>query len=243
MKKKRCFVASYYYYLEEYKKRLLLIDNKSSLIEGISKEESIYSDHGFIVKVTNYKKPHKFLFVEVSGENVDKYIPVKGMIEVTHLDTFKNEKDMMNYITYSEIILEGTDAVGKSSTVELLLMRFGILARDRETSVITPNMLFSVPMEKRALLYLDYLKKTKELIVFLVNNDEKELLRRVYSRKEILPYDLDAYKYNGLYKNTFEYMRNHNMLDNKLFMVDCTGLDINEQVNEVRKLIKRIDRK
>ena len=36
---------------------------------------------------------------------------------------------------------------------------------------------------------------------------------------------------------TYEYMKLNNMLENKMFLVNCTGLTIDEQVKAVKKII------
>ena len=52
-------------------------------------------------------------------------------------------------------------------------------------------------------------------------------------------YDLNAYEYNLLYLETYNYMKNNNMLANKLFLADVTDLDLNSQVEKVKKIIDR----
>lgn len=134
------------------------------------------------------------------------------------------------------IILEGTDAVGKTSTIEGL-KKYNIICEDRSKDIISKYMLFDYTLEFRANKYYEYLKNTDCKIIFLINNDKKELLRRVYSREKISDYDLDTNKYNELYKETYEYMKNNNMLENKLFLVDVTGLSLEEQINKVKEVI------
>ena len=135
------------------------------------------------------------------------------------------------------IIIEGTDAVGKTSTINEL-KKFNIICEDRSKDVISKYMLFDYNMEFRANMYHEYLKNNDSLVIFLVNNDGEELLRRVNSREIIGDYDLDAPKYNKLYLDTYLYMKEHNMLENKLFLVDVTNLTIEEQVNKVKEVIE-----
>lgn len=134
------------------------------------------------------------------------------------------------------IILEGTDAVGKTSTIEGL-KKYDITCLDRSKDIISKYMLFDYTLEFRAKKYYEYLKNTECKIIFLINNDKDELLRRVYSRETISDFDLDTNKYNELYKETYEYMRKNNMLENKLFLVDVTNLSMEEQINKVRDVI------
>ena len=134
------------------------------------------------------------------------------------------------------IILEGTDAVGKTSTIECL-KKENVICEDRSKDIISKYMLFDYSLEFRAKKYYEYLKNTDCKIIFLINNDKDELLRRVYQREKISDFDLDAAKYNELYKETYNYMKEHNMLENKLFLVDVTGLNLLEQVNKVKEAI------
>ena len=135
-----------------------------------------------------------------------------------------------------KIIIEGTDGVGKSTTIEKL-KEYNIICQDRSSDVISKYMMFDIDMETRVRKYFEYLKNNDCLILILINNDKEELMRRIYSRDKISDFDLYAYEYNLLYKETYEYMREKNMLLNKLFMIDVTNLSLEEQVNEVKKMI------
>ena len=174
--------------------------------------------------------------VEVSGSDLGKYEMPKGFVEVTNIAGYQNKNIYNGFVKKVGIILEGTDAVGKSLTIKGLLEQ-GIVCKDRESRVISANMLFEIPMAERAKKYEKFLIDNDELLLFLVNNDREELLRRVYSRGKITDFDLDTYEYNKLYKQTYEYMRAKGILHGKLYCIDCTGLGINEQLLEVRKVI------
>lgn len=135
------------------------------------------------------------------------------------------------------IILEGTDAVGKTSTIEEL-KKYNIFCEDRSKDLVSKYMLFKYTTEFRANKYYEYLKNTDCKIIFLINNDKEELLRRVYSREKISDFDLDTNKYNELYKETYDYMKENNMLENKLFLVDVTNLTLEEQTIKVKDVIE-----
>lgn len=134
------------------------------------------------------------------------------------------------------IILEGTDAVGKTSTIHEL-KKENIICLDRSKDMISKYMLFDYSLEYRASKYYQYLKENDCIIIFLVNNDKDELERRVRTRNEIGKYDLEAYQYNQLYIETYEYMKKHDMLENKLFLIDVTNLTLEEQVKKVKEFI------
>lgn len=135
-----------------------------------------------------------------------------------------------------KIILEGTDGVGKTATIKKLKEQ-GIVCQDRSKDIISKNMLFNVSMEERLKVYDEYLKNTNDIVIFLINNDKDELMKRIYSREVISDFDLDAYEYNKLYLDTYKIMKKENLLHKRLFMVDCTHLTLDEQVEKVKEII------
>lgn len=202
----------------------------------IKKRRRTYIDNNYQIDVDDFLAPNKFTMVEVSNDNLDEYKIPKGLVDVTNINGYQNKEIYNGFIKKVGIIIEGTDAVGKSLTLKGLLKE-GIVCKDRESKVISVNMLFEIPMEERAKKYEDFLINNDDLLLFLINNDKEELLRRVYSRGNISDFDLDTYEYNKLYKKTYEYMRANNMLHDKLHCVDCTGLDVNKQLVKVKKVI------
>lgn len=138
----------------------------------------------------------------------------------------------------NNIILEGTDGVGKTSTIKEL-NKYNIICQDRSKDIISKYMMFDIDMNTRAKKYYEFLKKNDCTVIFLINNNKEELMKRIYSREKISEFDLQAYEYNILYKDTYLYMKKNKMLNNKLFMIDCTGLSLSEQVQEVKNLIER----
>ena len=135
------------------------------------------------------------------------------------------------------IILEGTDAVGKTSVINNL-RDYKILDRDKNISSLFD---FNISLIDRVNKLKRYIDSNYNLVILLINNDKEELERRVNLRKIRDEYDKYAYLYNLLYLETYIYMEQNGLLDDKLFMVDCTCLSLNEEVDEVRKLILRKD--
>lgn len=134
------------------------------------------------------------------------------------------------------IIIEGADGVGKSITVEHL-KKYNIDSQDRNKDVFSKYMMFDVSMKERTKVYEDYLINHEDIVIFIINNNEKELLDRIYKRSIIDKFDLDAPKYNKLYLDTYNYMFKNNMLHDKLFLADCTNKSIDEQVSIVKEII------
>ena len=141
----------------------------------------------------------------------------------------------------NKYILEGTDGVGKSSTIKEL-EKEGIICSDRSTDVISKYMLFNVDMETRANKYQEYLKDSNIKVIFMINNNKTEINRRIYSREKISEFDKKANEYNKLYLDTYNYMIKHNMTHNNLFLVDCTNLTFINQVNQIKKIINEIEK-
>ena len=131
------------------------------------------------------------------------------------------------------IILEGTDAIGKTCVINNL-KDYNLLDRDKNISKL---FVFDISLIDRVKKLVDYLEKNDNQVIFLINNDKDELERRVSLREIQDEYDKYTYLYNLLYLETYLYMEKNNLLNNKLYMVDCTDLNISEQTNKVKKLI------
>jgi len=86
-------------------------------------------------------------------------------------------------------------------------------------------------------------KEQDTIIIFLVNLDKKELERRINSREKISEFDLEAYKYGVLYKDTYEFMIKKYDAKGRLLMVNCTGLNIEQQYKKVKDLILNLNSK
>ncbi|MBR3117330.1 MAG: hypothetical protein IKF36_05630 [Bacilli bacterium] len=134
------------------------------------------------------------------------------------------------------IILEGTDAVGKTSVINNL-SDYKLLDRDKNICGLFD---FNVSLVDRANKFKKYLDSNENYVIFLVNNDKDELERRIQLRETVDEYDKYAYLYNLLYLETYLYMKQKNLLGNKLFMVDCTGLSLEEETIKVKEIIDTI---
>ena len=134
------------------------------------------------------------------------------------------------------IVLEGTDAVGKTSVIKAL-SEYNLLDRDKNICRLFD---FDVSLLDRTNKLKEYLENTKEYVIFLINNDKEELERRISQRDTIDEYDKFTYLYNLLYLETYLYMEQKNMLVDKIFMVDCTGLSLEEQTNKVKEKVKNL---
>ena len=166
--------------------------------------------------------------------NLKIEIPV--WIDPISIKVYENIEIFNGSIISNNTILEGTDAVGKTTTITELLKE-GIICQDRCMDVISVNMLFDISMEERVMKYQEYLRNIDKKIIIMVNNNKEELEKRINEREKLSEFDTLAYEYNQLYMETYNYMKNHNMLEDKMFLVNCTGLTVDEQVNTVKKII------
>lgn len=135
------------------------------------------------------------------------------------------------------IILEGTDAVGKSSVIERL-SEYEIKDRDKN---ICSLMDFNLSLLSRVNKLVNYLEQIDDIVIFLINNDKEELERRISKREIIDEYDKYTYLYNLIYLETYTYIKQNNIINN-LYMVDCTNLNIEEQTDKVKTLVNSIRR-
>ena len=213
----------------------VLKNNNNKCIRKIRK---YYLDGDFEIDVDYFLEPLKMIMIEVATDSalLENYNYPRGFIEVTGNEKYENLGIFNGSIVSNNTILEGTDAVGKTTTITELL-KDGIICQDRCMDMISVNMLFEISMKERALKYKEYLKHIDKKIVIMINNDEEELKRRINKRKNLSEFDALACEYNKLYEETYYYMRNHNMLENRMFLVDCTGLTIKEQVEAVKEII------
>ena len=212
----------------------VLKDTKKS----IRKIRKYYQDGDYEIDVDYFMEPVSMIMVEVAslGAPLADYQAPKGFVDVTGNKIYENSSIYQGSILSSSTIIEGTDAVGKSTTVDRLLS-MGILCRERSMDMFSKYMEFTVPLEERVEHYYEYLKNHEEKVIFLVNHDKMELERRVSLRDVISEFDKKAYEYNQLYFETYQYMMEHDMLEGKLFLVDCTNLTFEEQVEKVKNII------
>lgn len=156
-----------------------------------------------------------------------------------------------------KVIIEGTDGVGKSSVCQSLaeyfqgkqlfnvlnhkVVPFPMEFLDREKTVVSANMLFDISDEVRVANITKYLAENDAVILFMVNNDGEELLRRIRERGNVdKEFDLDAPKYNELYLKTFRQLAENKDLEGRIALCDMTGLDKEESFHLVSYQLWRI---
>jgi thymidylate kinase len=156
------------------------------------------------------------------------------------------------------VIIEGTDGVGKSTVIKALEQYFGNHAiteykqtdkkpvklefefLDRETTTISASMLFTVRMMDRVERIKKYMDANPDtFILFLVNEDAEELMRRIKTRdKPISDFDNDAPAYNLMYMATYREMERQKYVNHQIGMLDVTGDGIKEETNSAIRAVK-----
>lgn len=212
-------------------------DGKKLVAKWIVKHRRTFEYNGFNVDVDEFVLPCRFIMVEVSSKTVDlnSFDEVKGTIEVTDNVRFKNANIINGSITDSNTYLEGTDGVGKTTIIRKLLDE-GIICYDRDLE-ISNYMLKNISLSERIARYSAYLKAVDHNIVFIVNNDKDEIMRRVYSRPNISEFDQDANIYNDMYNETFDKLEELGLLNGRLFRVDCTFKSVDSEIDMVKEII------
>ena len=142
------------------------------------------------VKTTVYENPENQLDIEEFKNgliivNSLKQIEIKSLVDVSKNELYKAEN--IDKLKIKNIIFEGTDGVGKTSTI-IGLINLGIVCLDRSEE-ICKYMLFDVDKKTRCEAYKKYLEESPYKVIFLINNSKEELERRIYSRKEISDFD------------------------------------------------------
>ncbi len=236
---KKEFLEKYLNSLKQIEQYELIKTIKSENEKNIKMIRKLYIDDEFEINVECFSRPIEFTLVEVKcigNKALDEYKLPYGFIDVTENMRFENNNIYQGSIISSGNIIEGSDGVGKTTTIKELLKK-GIVCQDRCMDVISPNMVYDVSLEERVKKYQEYLKKIDKKIIILVTRDKEELERRINSREKINEFDKYAYEYNIMYIDTFEYMKERNMLEGKLFMIDCTGLSIDEVTKKVEDIL------
>lgn len=212
---------------------------KNNDYKCVRKIRKYYIDGDYEIDADYFIEPIRMVMIEVSSTKpLEDYVPPKGFLEVSNTKTFENYGIYNGMVKANRTIIEGTDGVGKTETIKKLL-EDGIICQDRLVEVVSKNMFFDIDMDIRAKRIEDYLINNNNDIIILINNDKEELEKRIRMREVLSEYDLEAFRYNQLYLDTFNYMKENKMLHNKMFLVDCTHLTIDEQVREVKKIIER----
>ena len=156
------------------------------------------------------------------------------------------------------VVIEGTDGVSKSTVIKALEQYFGNHAiteykqtdkkpvklefefLDREKTTVSASMLFKVRMKDRVDRIKKYMDTNPDtFILFLVNEDAEELMRRIKTRdKPISDFDNDAPAYNLMYTATYREMERQKYVNHQIGLLDVTGDGIEEETNSAIRAIK-----
>ncbi len=224
----KCYIPTKKEYFEQF------LNTKKTVLEIVSnnKKRFIFGD-----LIVDYFEKTDLYLVYVPDEYID--LP-KGFLDVTDNPFFTEESIVQNRPSKIRPILEGTDGVGKTTFITELLKK-GFICQDRSADIISKNMLFTIPMEKRAQIYFNAFKESKNPVIFIINTDKKELERRINKRAEIeglCEFDDEAYRYGLLYRDTFIYMQKNNCLPNCFHLLDATGKTIEAVCAQIENICR-----
>jgi thymidylate kinase len=224
----------------------------------IQKEDA----EGAIKSANDWWEKHDY---EVKSIDIEELI-ARGKTQL-NLQLILPEKKKLKKVAKKEVatrkitvVIEGTDGVGKSTVIKALEQYFGnhtITERkqtdenpvklefeflDRETTTISASMLFTVRMKDRIERIKKYLDNNRDtFVLFLVNEDANELLRRIETRdKPVSDFDREAPAYNLLYMSTFREMKCHNMVNHQIAMIDVTDDDITTEQESTISAVKHM---
>ncbi len=228
------YVSTKREYLKDYLETLKLYRKEDIIYKNeIIGRKAYCLDNDIQIEVDCYFNLNNLTIIRTDNE---EYTPRKGLIKVSNL--YDQENIINGLITVPNFTLEGTDGIGKTSAIEGLLTE-GIVCFDRNLDVICKYMLFNVSMTERIARYKKYLENTKDRILFLVNMDKDEIRQRINSRDIISDFDKYAVEYNQLYYETFKEMEKKDYLNDKLFLLDCTNLSMEEEKNKIKEIVLR----
>ncbi len=228
------YVSTKREYLIKYLKKIKKLYEEPIIFKNKIIGKKMYcKDNDINIEVECYYNLNNLCVIRTNNK---AYIPDKGLVKVSAL--YEQENILQGLIKVPNYTLEGTDGIGKSTTIELLIEE-GIVCFDRNLNVICKYMLFNVPLETRIDEYKKFLKSTKDKIIFLVNMDEEELRRRINSRDIVSEFDKYSVEYNRMYFTTYKELERQGFLYDHLFLADCTGLSITEQKDKIKRMILR----
>lgn len=222
------------------KKYIALKDNleRIYLSDKVKINGYIVNKNGKQILVEHYKD---FITININSDikifyflNDSQCMIFSDFIEVTNNSKYLINNILNGSVKNMNVVIEGADGVGKSTLVSNLA-NLGYLVQDRAIKEITQKMRLEIPREIRineVKKYLQIYKNRK--VIFLYLSDEKELEKRIYSRKVISEFDKKAISFQRAYLDTYnslKYLKN-------LFAVDCLQKTPEYLTIEIKKLIE-----
>lgn len=170
--------------------------------------------------------------IYISESNV--HIIHNDFIEVTNNRIFDISNVLRGCVSYANTVIEGSDGVGKSTLVSNLA-QLGIICQDRAVNEITKKMKPEVDENERLYALQKYLNEDcTRKVIFIYMSDERELIKRIYSREIVSEYDKKTIAFQRLYVNTYEKLRDKH---SNLFLLDCLNKNRDDMVKEVMGII------
>lgn len=213
---------------------------KKVLYERFMRDKSVIKRytktlHGFKYIVTYYGE---FFTLDVVGIIKLFYFPenpsffmYRDFIDVTNNSLYSLSSIVSGKIRNTGIILEGADGSGKTTLCKEFA-KCGYLMEDRCVKSISKIMEADIPLDQRVDSVKQFLvTHPNNIVIFLNNTDDKEIMRRIYSREEVSKYDMQALKKRDLYHETFMKLQKYEI--NNIKEIDITNKSVKQIMTEI----------
>lgn len=234
---------------------LKYINTSTIVIKNIYKTITTYEGDGFNVNYIDYLAPTKFSIIDfefyksnIFSEFVNSnYFHIKGLVNITDLSIYDEKNIKEGSINKNRFIIEGVKGSGKSVLINAAIYD-GVICQDRDMEVISNDNYNNISIaEKSRLCYERIHRDNNEFLLIIKNIDQNELMRRIskrnmYNEKDLTTELFNNYAKLGEYINRYNeletYMKEKGLLDNKIDIINCTGLGKEVQQNILLKKMK-----
>lgn len=194
-------------------------------------------------KITFYEGFYTIEFVNLATliylSTDSKIKPHPDFIDITDNEKFTLSNIATGKIYNANLVIEGSDGVGKSTLVANLAQR-GILCQDRAVNEITKKMKPEIGTLERVLSVEQFLTQDlQRKLVFIYMSDEKELEARIQKRGMVSKYDKQALRFQQLYLDTYRRFENYP----NIYLIDCLNKSRDDMVNEILYILVKSEKK
>lgn len=205
-------------------------------------------DTTFTLNIDTYDKDKILVEVWDLSEYRDKlanWKAPKGLVEVTGNLYYDNKyiaEHPSNIVTKPLIIVEGTDLIGKSTVVEMLI-KSGYVCLDRDQYGFSNHVtLFEKPETMVNKVRYNYAGRDNYRIIIMYTSDnsilDERLISRITEHALLSEYDFKAADYNCIYHQMLNQFLDEG--DKEIISIDVFGKTPDMIIDELLKEIKAI---
>lgn len=210
-----------------------------------------FLDGEIAIELDIYKQKHELVLLTAKSDSLEaleNYCPKdhrisdkKGFIRVSKNKIYQSPASILKYLYHFKLVVEGPKGVGKSTTIFSLTQK-GISCRDRDQEVFSNDAVVSLPLEKRAKLYIDRIHRNKDEY-FLLLDAEPEILKERRSHRQVIEtgYVHEDSTYQQAYRETYQYLKEHNRLGKKLIYFNTPNYPIGEKWKQTRAIMTHLN--